>query len=165
MLEGKHWVLTGERNGEALPDVVIRRWAWFKKHARGTKRNYIIAEVISVVGAAAVPVLASLRVDPSLSAAAGAVVLIATAMRTTFGFHDDWIDFSRLRFDIEREAAAFLYSASPYDVADDEATRLLVVRVDDWSDAMRVGWSRRRRLLGSVGGQGHGEPAGVTPKT
>lgn len=77
------------------------------------------------------------------------------------GFHDDWIDFSRLRFDIEREATAFLYAASPYDVVDDDAIRLLVVRIDDSSDAMRVGWSRRRQLLGSEA-PGRGEPPVLT---
>jgi hypothetical protein len=70
-------------------------------------------------------------------------------MRTVFGFHDDWIEFARLRFDLEREATAFLYGVRPYDRDDDDAVRLLVVRSDDLSDAMRTGWLTRRRQLGS----------------
>lgn len=156
---GEHWMVTGRRNGEPLPDVVVRRWAWFKRHARSSKRRYVVAEVTSIVGAAAVPVFASLRLDPSLSAATGAVVLIATAMRTALGFHDDWIEFSRLRFDIEREATAFLYSTRPYHGSDGEAVRLFVVRIDDLSDTMRARWSTRRRQLASGSHPGETGPA------
>ena len=79
------------------------------------------AEVVSVVAAAAVPVFAALRWDVALSAIAGAVVLIATTVRTVLGFHDDWVEYVRLRFDLEREASAFLYRIEPYDTEDAEA--------------------------------------------
>ena len=148
--EPEHWMLTGERGGRPLPEVVVRRWSWFRRRARSSRRNYVAAEVVSVVAAAAVPVFAALRWDVALSAIAGAVVLIATTVRTVLGFHDDWVEYVRLRFDLEREAGAFLYRIEPYDTEDTEAVRTLVIRNDDLAAASRSGWLNRRQQLAAT---------------
>ncbi|MFI5608875.1 DUF4231 domain-containing protein [Amycolatopsis sp. NPDC051903] len=143
----EHWMVTGTRGGKPLPEVVVRRWVWFCDHARRSRIHYVTTEFVGVVCAAAVPVFAALRWDVAFTAIAGALVLIATTIRTVLGFHDDWIEYVRLRFALERDATAYLYRIAPYDKSDDDAERLLVTRHDELGAELRASWFARRKQL------------------
>ncbi|MGW4486407.1 DUF4231 domain-containing protein [Amycolatopsis sp. NPDC004368] len=150
-LPAEHWMITATRNGKPLPEVVVRRWVWFCDHARRSRIHYVTTEFVGVACAAAVPVFAALRWDVAFSAIAGALVLIATTIRTVLGFHDDWIEYVRLRFSLERDATAYLYKIAPYDVPDEEAVRVLVTRHEELTGELRDGWFARRKKLGDGG--------------
>jgi hypothetical protein len=139
---GKHWMVTAERDGEALPVTVVARWRWYKKGARRDRLRYGTMEVVALTGSAAIPVAAAAHLDSVIIAAIGAFVLIATGIRTTFGLHENWVEHSQIGYAIEREAALFLHSSPPYDGPD--AVRVLVARVETLADEGGQQWARRR---------------------
>ncbi|WP_329044282.1 DUF4231 domain-containing protein [Amycolatopsis sp. NBC_01488] len=138
----EHWMVTAERDGRALPVTVIARWRWYKRGARRDRLRYGVMEVVALVGSAAIPVAAAAHLDSVVIAALGALVLIATGIRTTFGMHENWVEHSQIGYAIEREAALFLHSSPPYDGPD--AVRELVARVENLADEGGRQWVRRR---------------------
>lgn len=139
---GKHWMVTAERDGQALPTTVVAKWRWYKKGARRDRLRYGVVEVVALTGSAAIPVAAAAHLDSVVIAALGAVVLVATGIRTTFGMHQNWVEHSQIGYAIEREAALFLHSAPPYEGTD--AVRVLVARVETLADEGGQQWARRR---------------------
>jgi hypothetical protein len=138
----EHWMITAERDGQALPVTVVERWRWYKKGARRDRLRYGVMEIVALTGSAAIPVAAAAHLDSVVIAALGALVLIATGIRTTFGMHENWVEHSQIGYAIEREAALFLHSSPPYDGPD--AVRGLVARVETLADEGGQQWARRR---------------------
>lgn len=139
---GEHWMASAERDGRALPVTVVAKWRWYKRSARRDRLRYGGMEVVALIGSAAIPVAAAAHLDSVIIAALGALVLIATGFRTTFGLHENWVEHSQAGYAIEREAALFLHSSSPYDGAD--AVRVLVARVEAIADEGGQRWARRQ---------------------
>jgi len=139
---GKHWMVTAERDGHALPVTVIARWRWYKKGSRRDRLRYGAMEIAALAGSAAIPVAAAAHLDSVVIAALGAFVLVATGVRTTFGLHENWVEHSQVGYAIEREAALFLHSSPPYEGAD--AIQVLVARVETIADEGGQQWVRRR---------------------
>jgi len=139
---GKHWMVTAERDGDALPTTVVAKWRWYKKGARRDRLRYGVVEVVALIGSAAIPVAAAAHLDSVVIAALGSVVLVATGIRTTFGMHQNWVEHSQIGYAIEREAALFLHSAPPYEGSD--AVRVLVARVETLAEEGGQQWARRR---------------------
>jgi hypothetical protein len=142
---GKHWMVTAERDGQALPVTVVAKWRWYKKGARRDRLRYGVVEVVALTGSAAIPVAATAHLDSVIIAGLGALVLVATGIRTTFGMHENWVEHSQIGYAIEREAALFLQSSPPYEGAD--AVRELVARVETLADEGGQQWARRRITL------------------
>lgn len=140
---GKHWMVTAERDGRALPVTVVAKWRWYKKHAGEQRIRHYVTELVTLISSAAIPVAAAAHLNSTIIAAIGAVVLIATGVRTTFGLHENRIEQSQIGYPIEREAALFVNSSPPYDGVD--AVQLLVERVDTLAEEDGQRWARRRR--------------------
>jgi hypothetical protein len=102
-------------------------------------------ELVALGGSAAVPVAAAAHLSSAIIAAIGAVVLIATGVRTTFGLHENWVEHSQVGYSIEREAALFINSSPPYDGAD--AVQRLVVQVESLADEGGQRWVGRRMAV------------------
>jgi len=142
---GKHWMVTAQRDGQALPVTVVAKWRWYKKGARRDRLRYGVMEIVALTGSAAIPVAAAAHLDSVIIAAIGAFVLIATGLRTTFGLHENWVEHSQAGYAIEREAALFIHSSPPYEDAD--AIPRLVARVENIADEGGQRWARRRMTV------------------
>lgn len=141
----EHWMTTAQRDDQALPVTVLARWRWFKAAARRDRWRYGVVEFLTICASAAVPVAAAAHLDTVIIAGLGGVVLIATGLRTTFGWHENWIEHSQIGYAIEREASLFLVASPPYEGAD--AVRQLVSRVELLADEGGQRWADRRVRL------------------
>lgn len=92
----KHWMMTAQRDGRALPVTVVARWKWYKEGSRRDRLRYAVMELVALSGSAAIPVAAAAHLNSTIIAAIGAVVLIATGVRTKFGLHENWIEHSQV---------------------------------------------------------------------
>lgn len=137
-----HWMTSETRDGAPIPAMILRRWQWFRDNAQRARRGYLVTELTALCCAAAVPVAAGLRLHPVVLALLGAGVIVATGIRTTFGLHENWVEFIRMRYDIERECALYLVGAAPYDTED--ARRELVVKIEELGTTHSTGWADRR---------------------
>lgn len=151
-------MLDARSDGQSIPPMVLAKWEWYRQGAAKHRRGYAVVELTAICVAAAIPLAASLRLDPSVVAVLGALVLIATSVRTTFQPHENWVEFSRLGYDIEREGALFLTGSAPYD--DETAVQALVARVEDLANESGHRWAARRSRLWDRDGA---NPGGVLP--
>jgi hypothetical protein len=156
----EHWMTTGRRGDQPIPVTVLARWRWYKQGSRRARIRYGAMEMLAITGSAAIPVVAAAHLAAAAIAALGAVVLIATAMRTTFSLHENWVEHSQLGYAIEREAALYLSAAAPYDMAD--AARQLVVRVEALAETGGQRWASRRLSLEHAQ-QSTAKPDATTP--
>jgi hypothetical protein len=138
-------MLGARSDGQSIPPMVLAKWEWYRRGAAKHRRGYAVVELTAICVAAAIPLAASLRLDPSIVAVLGALVLIATSVRTTFQPHENWVEFSRLGYDIEREGALFLTGSTPYD--GEKAVPALVSRIEDLSLEGGHRWAARRSRL------------------
>jgi uncharacterized protein DUF4231 len=151
----EHWIVNARRDEQPIPVMVLERWRWYKRYSKRARLWYGSAEAVAIVASATIPVAAAAHFVAPVIAALGAVALIATAVRTTFGLHENWIEYSQIGYGIEREAALFVSAAPPYDTAD--APRLLVVRVEALAERGGQQWATRR--MGLEHAQQKPEPA------
>lgn len=156
----EHWMTTARRDDQPVPVTVLARWRWYKRFSYRARMRYGVMEALAIIASAAIPVAAAADVATSVIAALGAVALVATALRTTFGFHENWIEYSQIRYAIERESALYLSGAPPYDAAD--AVQQLVVRVETVAEAGGQRWATRRMGLDSAPPPS-AQPSPVTP--
>jgi Protein of unknown function (DUF4231) len=143
-----HWMTSETRDGAPIPAMILRRWQWFHDNAQRARRGYLVTELTAICCAAAVPVAAGLRLHPVVLALLGAGVIVATGIRTTFGLHENWVEFIRMRYDIERECALYLVGAAPYET--EAAKRHLVVRIETLAATHSTSWADRRTRQASV---------------
>ncbi|MGN2639336.1 DUF4231 domain-containing protein [Nocardia takedensis] len=123
-----HWMRTARRDGEELPVPVTAKWESYRRTSRRHRRAYALTELATVAGAAAIPVVAVTDLPTLVVALLGAVVLVATGVRTAFGLHEGWVADGRVQSAIEREVALYLVKAPPY--AEDGAAVALVRAVE-----------------------------------
>lgn len=140
-----HFRGLSRKDGQELPAMVMNRIAWYQMAGRRNRKRYALTEVTAVLAAAAVPVATTAHLDGTVVAALGAIVLVATGIRTTFQIHENWIEDNRMRYDIEREAALFLVDAPPYQGPD--AARDLVVRIELFAHGSGHRWLARRTRI------------------
>lgn len=138
----EHWMTRERRGDETLPVTVLAKWRWYKRFARRARLWYGTMEALAIVASAAIPVAAAADASAPLVATLGAAALVATALRTTFGLNENWVEYSQIGYAIEREAALYLTAVAPYDTAD--AARLLVVRVETLAERGGQEWATRR---------------------
>lgn len=135
-------MLQARRNDQPLPVTVTTRWDWYRAGAIRHRRRYALMELTAICGAAAIPVAATAALSSVIVAGLGAVVLIATGIRTTFGLHENWVEHSQIRYAIEREVALYLVSLPPYDTGDTNAE--LVRVVEELTRNAGQQWATRR---------------------
>lgn len=141
----EHWLVTARRDDQPLPVTVLAKWRWYKRFARRARLSYGVMEGLAIIASAAIPVAAAADGPAPVIAALGAVALVDTALRTTFGLNENWVEYSQIGYAIEREAALYLSEVAPYDTAD--AARTLVVRVETLAERGGQDWATRRMGL------------------
>ncbi|MGW5735404.1 DUF4231 domain-containing protein [Streptomyces sp. NPDC055261] len=141
----------------------MTRWRWYKAALERHRRRYIVTELLGLISAAAVPVAVAMRLGASITAALGAVAVVASGIRVLFGSHDAWVEFSQTCYGIEREMALYLNVCAPYD--GDSGPQLLVTRVENLSADGRAQWATRRVAAANSSGVVPGTPPGSTERT
>jgi hypothetical protein len=141
----QHWMVTGRRGDQPVPGTVLARWRWYKRGARRDRLRYAAMEVLAIIASAAIPVAAAGHFAAPVIAGLGAVALVATALRTTFSLHENWVEHSQVGYAIERESALYFAAAPPYDTAD--AAQRLVVRIETLAEQGGQRWASRRMSL------------------
>ncbi|MCR6483908.1 SLATT domain-containing protein [Amycolatopsis sp. OK19-0408] len=120
----------------ALPPMVLAKRQWYVVGSRRHRRAYVAAELTAICVAAA------FGADSAIVAVLGAIVLVVTSARAAFQPHENWVEFSPLRYDLEREIP-------PYDT--DTAVQALVLRVEDLARDSGQRWTTRQARLWSKG--------------
>jgi uncharacterized protein DUF4231 len=138
----EHWMTAARRDDQPLPMTVLAKWQWYKRFARRARLWYASMEALAIIASAAIPVAAAADAPAPVIATLGAGALVATALRTTFGLNENWVEYSQIGYAIERETALFLTGVAPYDTAD--AARVLVVRVETLAEHGGQEWATRR---------------------
>lgn len=141
-------MLTARRDDQPLPVTVTTKWEWYRSGSNRHRRRYAVTEMATICGAAAIPVVAATALPSLVVAVLGAIVLIATGVRTTFGLHENWVEQSQIRYAIEREVALYLVKAKPY--ANDDAAAALVRTVEAITRDAGQRWAARRLRAASA---------------
>ncbi|MFC8193840.1 DUF4231 domain-containing protein [Streptomyces sp. NPDC057298] len=136
------WMVVAGQDGRTVPPVVMTRWQWYKAARARHRWRYMLTELLGLVSAAAVPVAVTMRLGSAVIAVLGAVVVVASGARVLVGSHDAWIEFSQIRYGIEREIALYLNACAPYD--HDTGIQLLVSRVEELTTSGVERWATRR---------------------
>ncbi|TDV55315.1 DUF4231 domain-containing protein [Actinophytocola oryzae] len=141
----EHWLVAARRDDQPLPVTVLAKWRWYKRYSQRAKLWYGSMEGLAIIASAAIPVAAAADAAAPVIATLGAVVLVATALRSTFGLNENWVEYSQIGYAIEREAALYVTAVAPYDTAD--AASVLVVRVEALAERGGRQWAGRRMGL------------------
>ncbi|WP_405933636.1 DUF4231 domain-containing protein [Streptomyces sp. NBC_00827] len=136
------WMVVAGQDGRTVPPVVMTRWQWYTTACARHRWRYMVTELLGLVSAAAVPVAVAMRLGSSVIAVLGAIVVVASGTRVLFGSHDAWVEFSQIRYGIEREMALYLSACAPYDR--DAGVQLLVARVEELTASGVERWATRR---------------------
>ncbi|MFJ3899915.1 DUF4231 domain-containing protein [Streptomyces sp. NPDC090083] len=136
------WMVVAGQDGRTVPPVVMTRWQWYKAACARHRWRYMVTELLGLVSAAAVPAAVAMRLGSSVIAVLGAIVVITSGTRVLFGSHDACVEFSQIRYGIEREIALYLNACAPYDR--DSGVQLLVARVEELAPSGVERWATRR---------------------
>lgn len=147
----EHWVNQARGvNGEELPASVYHRWLFYASRGNRARYGYYCLEAASLVIAASIPAVAALGAGAGTAAVLGAVLVAVNGIRQLVGLHEEWISFSRARYDIEREVVAFMWGRPPYDA--DDAAAVLAAAVEEISTTEGQRFlGRRERAAASLG--------------
>ena len=70
-----------------------------------------------------------MRLGSAVNAVLSAIVVVTSGTRVLFGSPDAWVQFSQIRYGIEREIALYLNACAPYDSAPVSRSLSLVSRI------------------------------------
>lgn len=147
----RHWTTVAGQDGRTVPPVVMTRWQWFKAAGVRHRRRYMATELLGLVCAAAVPVALAMRLGSAVIAVLSAIVVVTSGTRVLFGSHDAWVQFSQIRYGIEREIALYLNACAPYD--SDTGVQVLVARIEDLNASSMERWATRRAAAAPQSGE------------
>jgi hypothetical protein len=135
---------TTRRNGEAVPDYVTRTWRWYAGRARISRWAHHTLELVNLLLAAAIPATLALGAPAAVPALFGAGVVVCGGLRQIFDWHPNWIRFTQVKSEIERQVALFGAALPPY-VRSEHAARTLVAAINETIQADLAGWAIRSR--------------------
>jgi len=117
-------------------------YSWYKRAAINSRRYHRASAVLVQIIAAAIPVAAVIAPkDATAPAILGAVIVIVSALRSTFNWQENYLRFSGAREAVEAERRRYRVQAAPYD---DPRTKdqILVAAVTKIEQEEMAGWLR-----------------------
>jgi hypothetical protein len=120
-----------------LNDRIETQIKWHSEKATWNKAKYYLAEIITLVSGASIPVINVLDVfsDPSivrmLSASLAALGVIAAGISKLYKFQENWLNFRALAEAMRREKELYFYQVGDYGSQTDRRQKLLVERVEN----------------------------------
>jgi hypothetical protein len=119
---------------------------WYSQSAQRSRRWFTAFKVISIIAAAAIPVLAGFGgewLGSYLTLALGllgAVIVIIEGLLRLFQWEQHWLNYRTTKLALDREHALYLAAAGPYAESKD-ARRLLAETVEDLLSRENQSWS------------------------
>jgi len=133
------WILDAHgADGQSVPPSVLGRLEHYTRLSWQARRRHSIVEVMGLVVAASIPVLAAFAVDSRLIAILGSLAVLIAGIRTLGGYKENWTSRTRARYAIEKEVALFAAHHGRY--TEPGAAALLVEAVEDICARERDGW-------------------------
>ena len=100
------------------PDPVLERLDdqihWYGSKADANRRWYLGLKILSLVAAAAIPVLSVASISTILLAALGALILAIEGLQQLMQFHQGWLTFRSTAEDLKHEKYLYGATAGPY---------------------------------------------------
>jgi hypothetical protein len=135
---------------EGLPESRGPAWerledqlSWYERRSASSKRTFVSLKVVQLVGAAGVPVAASVHAAVWLTGGLGAAVVVLEGIQQLGQFQANWISYRGAAEGLAREKHLYLAGAGPY-AAEPDPPRLLAERVEGVVSADHTGWTAGR---------------------
>jgi hypothetical protein len=126
--------------------------AWYDAKSGSAQRAYKRVKTAELVVAAAVPVVAGVGAPPLLTAALGAVVVLAEGILQLYGWQTNWTLYRGTAEALTREKYLHLAQAGPYVGADRD--RVLAERVEELVSQEHAKWIETRSRSGGQQDEG-----------
>src|SRR4051812_11529593 len=108
--------VTKDSGGGYAISLADQSYDWYRTASIRARRAHRVSELLIIVASAAIPLAAVFGPDDAtIPAILGAAVVVISAVRTVFHWHDNYIRFSAARETVEAERRMFHTSAAPYD--------------------------------------------------
>ncbi len=121
---------------EGLPEPRGPAWerledqlSWYGRRSATNKRTFVSLKVLQLVGAAAVPVAASVHAAVWVTGGLGSAVVVLEGIQQLGQFQANWINYRGAAEGLAREKHLYLAGATPY-AAEADPARLLAERVE-----------------------------------
>jgi hypothetical protein len=102
--------------------------AWYDRRSARQRRAFYLLKIVTIVAAAAIPVLAALPSDVYLNrlvtSSLGALIVIVEGTQQLFQLQTNWLLYRSACESLKREKYLYLANAGPYAIARD--TRVLL---------------------------------------
>jgi hypothetical protein len=120
---------------ERLEDQI----AWYDAKSAHHQRWYKYVKVTQIVAAAAIPVLAIVRLNHLVTGALGALIVVLEGFQGLYQFQSNWIAYRSTCEDLKHEKFLHLARAGPYASASDPGV-LLAERVESLVSREHAKW-------------------------
>lgn len=100
-------------------------YQWYRTAAIRSRRSNRVSSIIILIVSAAIPASAAMAPHNSIAPAIlGAIVVIASGLRTIFHWEENYLRFSGAREAVEAERRLYLTKSIPYDEPESKDRRL-----------------------------------------
>lgn len=129
----------------SVPSSVLDRLRWYRRAAIRARVLYRLTELLVLLLAAAIPVLATITNTPWVGAMLGGAIAVLSGMRQLFRWHGNWLLFTQGQLKVERALNLYIAGVHPYD-GKETATALLVTHVEDIVAEQIREWHEQRNV-------------------
>ncbi len=130
--------MTNKEDKGAIAELT-RALNWYDVHASRTRIAYQALRVLTILMAAAIPVLAVADGSSIITAALGSAIVVTEGLQQLFQFHNRWVDYRSAWNALERERRLHQSRVGPYAQRDDP-DRLLAERTEAIIESENVNW-------------------------
>lgn len=133
---------------------------YYSRSSATNKRWYTRLKVVQLVGAAAVPVVASVHASPWVTGTLGAIVVVVEGIQQLGQYQANWINYRGTAEALKHEKFLYLSDAGPYHGVGDQK-RLLAERTEGLISQENTKWTSgqqqaRHQDHGQTGARGQG---------
>ena len=132
--------MTNPSNETAPLAELNRTLEYYDRRSTQTKRWYQTLRVLTMVFAAAVPVVSVAGVSSVVTAALGSAIVVTEGLQQLFQFHNRWVGYRTGWNALERERRLYQAGARPYADAK-EADQLLAERMERVIESESKDWA------------------------
>ena len=122
---------------------------WYDRKSAQQKRYFNILKIVTIVGAATIPILTTVRLDAKLSqtitAALGAAIVVIEGIQQLYQLQTNWILYRSTCESLRHEKYLYLGHAGPYAVAQD-AHSLLAERIESLVSQEHAKWASGQQM-------------------
>jgi len=117
---------------------------WYDQHSGRQRRSFYSLKLVTIVAAAAIPVLAAILSDAYLNKIAtsslGALIVVSEGIQQLFQFQTNWILYRSACESLKREKYLYMGNAGPYAAAHNPHS-LLAERIESLISQEFASWT------------------------